>query len=128
MLEVFIAKVLGSYLIIMGAIVLTKKRSVMPAIMDIAKNRALTLVLGALELVAGLAIVVTYQEVSVSPKGLIALIGYMMVVEGIVYLALPTRRIQKLVRSFGNKQWYMASAVIAVLAGIYLAGFGFNLF
>ncbi len=90
--------------------------------------RALTLVLGALELVAGLAIVVAYQEVSVTPVGLISLIGYMMVVEGIIYLALPTRRIQKMVRSFGNKQWYLASGIVAVLAGIYLAGFGFNLF
>lgn len=128
MLEVFIAKVLGLYLIIMGAIVLFKKRSVMPAVVDIAKNRALTLVLGALELVAGLAIVVAYQEVSVSPTGLISLIGYMMVVEGVVYLALPARRVQKMVRSFGNRQWYLASGVVAVLAGIYLAGFGFGLF
>lgn len=128
MLEVFIAKVLGLYLIIMGAVVLANKRSVMPSLMDIAKNRALTLVLGTLELVAGLAVVVAYNTVSVSPTGLISLIGYMMVIEGLVYLALPTRRIQKLVRSFGNKQWYMASAVIAVLAGVYLAGFGFSLF
>lgn len=128
MLEVFIAKVLGLYLIIMGAIVLFKKRSVMPAVADIARNRALTLVLGALELVAGLALIVVYQEVSVSPVGLISLIGYIMVIEGVVYLALPTRRIQKMVRSFGNKQWYLASGVVAVLAGIYLAGFGFGLF
>ena len=126
--EIFIAKVLGLYLIVMGAVVITKKRAVMPAVMDIAKNRALTLVLGALELIAGLAIVVAYQEVSVSPVGLISLIGYMMVVEGIVYLALPARRMQKLIRSFGNKQWYMAGAVISVLAGVYLAGFGFGFF
>ncbi len=128
MLEVFIAKLFGLYLLVMGVLVLVKKRSVMPAVMEIAKNRALTIVLGALDLAAGLAIVIIYPEVSVSPVGLISLLGYMAIVEGIVYLTLPINRIQKMVRSFGNKQWYMASGVVAVLAGIYLAGFGFGLF
>jgi uncharacterized membrane protein HdeD (DUF308 family) len=128
MLELFIAKLFGLYLIIMGVLVLARKRSLMPGIMEIAKSRALTLVLGALEIVAGLAIVLTWSEVSMSPLGIIALIGYMMVIEGVVYLALPLKSIQKLVRSFGNKQWFMASGIVAVLAGVYLAGFGFGYF
>lgn len=128
MLELFIAKLFGLYLLIMGVLVLAKKQSVMPAVMEIAKNRALTIVLGALELAAGLAVVITYQQVSMSPVGLIALIGYMMVIEGIVYLALPVKSIQKMVRSFGNRQWFVACGIVAVLAGIYLAGYGFNLF
>ncbi len=128
MLEVFIAKLIGLYLLVMGVLVLAKKQSVMPAIMDIAKNRALTIVLGALDLAAGLALVITYPEVSVSPVGLISLLGYMAIVEGIVYLTLPMKSIQKMVRSFGNKQWYMASGIVAVLTGIYLSGFGFGLF
>lgn len=128
MLEVFIAKLFGLYLIIMGVLVLTKKKSVMPAVMDLVKNRALTIVLGTLSLVAGLAIVLAFQDVSMTPTGLISLIGYMMVVEGIIYLALPVKSVQKMVRSFGNKQWFMVSGIVAVLAGIYLAGFGFGLF
>jgi len=128
MLEVFIAKLFGLYLIIAGVLVLTKKQSLMPAVMDIAKNRALTIVLGALDLAAGLAIVIAYPEVSTSPIGLISLIGYMMVVEGIVYLSLPMKSIQKMVRSFGNRQWFMSGGIVAVLAGIYLAGYGFGLF
>ncbi len=128
MLELFIAKLFGLYLIIMGALVLTKKKSIMPAIMDIAKNRALTLLLGALELAAGLAIVLVFQEVSMTPAGLISLIGYMMIIEGIVYLSLPVKQVQKMVRSFGNRQWFMASGIVAVLAGIYLAGYGFGFF
>lgn len=128
MLELFIAKLFGLYLIIAGALVLIKKQSLMPAVMDIAKNRALTIVLGALDLAAGLAIVIAYPEASVTPIGLISLIGYMMVIEGIVYLTLPMKSIQKMVRSFGNRQWVMAGGIVAVLVGIYLAGFGFGFF
>jgi uncharacterized membrane protein HdeD (DUF308 family) len=128
MLELFIAKLFGLYLIIMGALVLTKKKSVMPAIMDIAKNRALTLLLGALDLAAGLAIVIIFPDVSMSPVGLISLLGYMSIIEGIVYLSLPVKQVQKMVRSFGNRQWFMASGIVAVLAGIYLAGYGFGFF
>ena len=76
----------------------------------------------------GLAIVIAFPDVSTSPVGLISLLGYMMVVEGIVYLALPMKSIQKMVRSFGNRQWFMAGGIVAVLGGIYLAGFGFGLF
>lgn len=128
MLEVFIAKLFGLYLIIAGVLVLTKKQSLMPAVMDIAKNRALTIVLGALDLAAGLAVVIAFPDVSVTPTGLIALIGYMMVIEGIVYLALPMKSIQKMVRSFGNRQWFMSGGIVAVLGGIYLAGYGFGFF
>ncbi len=128
MLELFIAKLFGLYLIIMGALVLTKKKSVMPAIMDIVKNRALTLLLGALDLAAGLAIVIIFPEVSMSPTGLISLLGYMAIIEGVVYLSLPVKQVQKMVRSFGNRQWFMASGIVAVLAGIYLAGYGFGFF
>lgn len=128
MLEVFLAKLFGIYLIIMGLLVLSKKRAVMPAIMDIAKNRALMLVLGALEIVAGLAVVVALPEASLSPVGLISLIGYIMVIEGIIYLALPNKKVQKMVRSFGNRQWYVTSGIIASLAGLYIAGFGFGFF
>lgn len=128
MLELFIAKLFGLYLIIMGALVLTKKKSVMPAVMDIVKNRALTLLLGALDLAAGLAIVILFPEVSMTPTGLISLLGYMAIVEGIVYLSLPVKQVQKMVRSFGNRQWFMASGIVAVLAGIYLAGYGFGFF
>lgn len=128
MLELFIAKLFGLYLIIVGVLVLARKRSLMPGIMEIAKSRALTLVLGALEIGAGLAVVLAFNEVSMSPGGIISLIGYMMVIEGIVYLALPLKSIQKMVHSFGNKQWFMASGIVAVLAGVYLAGFGFGYF
>ncbi len=128
MLELFIAKLFGLYLIIMGVLALFKKKSVMPAIMEIAKNRALTIALGSLELVAGLAVVIAYPYVSMTPAGIISLIGYMMVIEGIIYLTLPMKRIQKMVRSFGNRQWFMAGGIVAVLAGVYLAGFGFGFF
>ncbi len=128
MFELFVAKLLGLYLLIMGVLVLARKRSLMPGIMEIAKSRALILVLGALEIGAGLTIVLAFSEVSMTPVGIIALIGYMMIIEGLVYLSLPLKKIQKLVRSFGNQQWYVSSGIAAALAGVYLAGYGFGFF
>ena len=128
MFELFVAKLLGLYLLIMGVLVLARKRSLMPGIMEIAKSRALLLVLGALEIGAGLTIVLAFSEVSMTPAGIIGLIGYMMIIEGLVYLSLPLKKIQKMVRSFGNKQWFISSGVVAALAGVYLAGYGFGFF
>jgi hypothetical protein len=50
------------------------------------------------------------------------------VIEGIVYLTLPVKSIHRMVRSFSQKSWYQSGGIIAILAGLYLAGVGFAIF
>ncbi len=125
--SIFLAKLLGLYFIIMGGIILIRRKAVMPTINDLLANRALLLVIGVAEIAAGLAIVIANSALSLDVVGLISLIGYIMIIEGIIYLAAPLKMIQKLVRRFNRPGWYISGGILSVLAGVYLAATGFGL-
>ncbi len=123
-----LAQILGLYFIIVGIIVLYRRRAITPAISRLVANRPLLLVLGLMELLAGLAIVLTYPMMTFDASGVISLIGWVLLIEGIVYFALPSRKVQRLVRRFNTTSWYGAGALLSLVIGIYLAGSGFGFF
>ena len=127
-METFFAQLFGLYFIIVGVIVLIRRRAVMPAITELAANRPLLLTIAFEEIVAGLALVLTFPTIGLNVAGVMAIVGYMLVIEGILHLAAPYRVVQKLIRGFNKPEWYMAGGVLAVVTGIYLVGVGFNLF
>lgn len=127
-MEIFLAKLFGLYFIIMGVIMVLRRRSIIPAIRDFASNAGLRVVIGAIEIVAGLALVLAYPDVSLSVAGVIALVGYMMVIEGILYLSMPAKFVQSFIRTFNKPVWYQSGSALAIVAGIYLAGTGFGYF
>ncbi|MEK9184325.1 MAG: hypothetical protein AAB892_01180 [Patescibacteria group bacterium] len=127
-MEIFLAKLFGLYFIIMGVMMLLRRRSLIPAIRDFASNTGLRFIIAAIELVAGLALVLSYPTVSTSIPGIISLVGYMMVIESLIYMAMPAKFVQSFIRSFNKPVWYSAGGALAIVAGIYLAGTGFGYF
>jgi hypothetical protein len=127
-MEIFLAKLLGLYFIIMGVMALLRRRSIIPAIRDFASNTGLRFVIAAIELIAGLALVLAYPTVSASVVGVISLVGYMMVIESLIYMTMPAKMVQNFIRSFNKPVWYHAGGILAVVAGAWLAGTGFGYF
>jgi hypothetical protein len=127
-MEIFLAKLFGMYFILMGVIMLLRRRSIIPAIKDFASNSGLRFVIAAIELVAGLALVIGYPVVSLSIAGIISLVGYMMVIESIIYMSMPAKFVQNFIKSFNKPVWYHTGGALAIVAGIYLAGTGFGYF
>lgn len=121
-------QLLGLYFLIVGVIVVARRRSVMPAISALAANRSLVLVIGLAELLAGLAIVLTHPVASFSVEGTISVIGWMLLVEGIIYIAIPARSVQRFIKSFNRQEWYVSGGLLAIVVGAYLAGAGFGMF
>lgn len=122
-----VPQLLGLYFVIIGVVVLYRRKSLMPAIAQLAGNRLLVVVIALMELLAGLAIVLTYTTVSWDWRGIVAIVGWMLVVESIIYMAMPYPRVQRSIRYFNKNEWYQAGGVIAVIAGAYLAAAGFGL-
>jgi len=123
-----LAQLLGLYFIIVGVIVLYRRKSIMPAIAQLAANRALLLVIALVEILAGLAVILSYPQIEASLDGVLAVIGWILIVEGVLYLALPVKIVQRFVRKFNNETWYGTGGVIAILLGGYLAGASFGFF
>jgi hypothetical protein len=122
-----LTQLLGVYFLIVGLIVVVRRTAIMPTISELVKNRALVLVMGLIELFAGLAIILVYSDISFTPDGVISLVGWMMVVESVFYLLLPAREMQKFIRSFNTPTWYLAGGLFAILIGAYLTSVGFHL-
>lgn len=125
-MELFLAKLFGAYFLIIGAVVLARRRSIIPAVSDLAKNRALLLVWAFIEILGGVALVVTYPTVDVSLTGLFSLVGYMMVIEGIIYLGAPTTFVRKMIARFNKPIWYTVGGALSIVAGIYFLKVGFG--
>ncbi|MEK7063416.1 MAG: hypothetical protein AAB955_01850 [Patescibacteria group bacterium] len=127
MTSLFLAQLFGLYFIIVSVIVFLRGKSMMPAIKELLANRGSVMLFALIELIAGLALVITHPVMSFDWMGIISLIGWMIFVEGIIYLLLPSQQIQKLVKWFNRPQWFQAGAVISLVAGVYLAAIGFGL-
>ena len=125
-MELFIAKVIGLYFLIMGVLVILRRSAVMPAIADLAKNRGLVLALGAIELAAGLSLVVAYPVVGYSMTGLLSLIGYMLIVESILYFGFPMSSVRRIVSKFNRSEWYVGGGLVSIVLGGYLLASGFG--
>lgn len=126
-METYLIQLLGAYLVVAGAVVLLSRRTLVPAVRDLGKNRGVLVVLGALELIAGLALVLAYPTVSLSLPGVLSLLGYVLVLEGVLYIAAPNRLIKKVFASFDKPQWFIAGGLLSIVAGLYLATLGFGL-
>lgn len=122
-----LAQLLGLYFIIVGIIVLYRRKSIMPALSQLAANRGLLLMLALAEILAGLAVILSYPNLTPNVEGVLAVIGWILALEGVLYLALPARAVQRFVRKFNNETWYGTGGSIAVLLGAYLAGVGFGI-
>ncbi|MBP9757161.1 MAG: hypothetical protein KBD06_01015 [Candidatus Pacebacteria bacterium] len=126
-MEIFLAKLFGLYFLIIGVIVLVRRKAVMPAVAELAGNRPVLLTLAIIEIGAGLALALAYPTITWSIEGIFSVIGYMLLVEGLIYLASPYRTTQKFLRSFNKSEWFMTGAVASVLVGGYMVAYGFNL-
>lgn len=126
-LSLFLAQLFGLYFLLVGAIVLLRGESLMPAMSELLKNRGLVLMFAFIELIGGLAIVIGHPIYTIDWQGLVTLIGVMLVVESILYLAMPAKAVRKLWTRFNTPYWYRIGALAGIAIGGYLAmiGFGF---
>lgn len=124
-ISLFLAKVLGLYLLIVSVIALIKKDDVHAVLSDVIGNKALLAYSGAVSLLFGLVILILNPILALNYKGLITLLGGLSVLKGIVRLG-HTETAQKFNLSLLNKA-YIPLFIVSGLIGAYLTyvGFGF---
>lgn len=128
MTTIFLTKLFGIYFVLVGLVVILRRGSILPVIREILANRSLLFVLGAAELIAGLALVLVYPTIGFTIPGILSVIGWMLVVEGVLYMLLPLRKIKRMVASFNTPSWYLSGGMLSVALGGYLTAFGFGWF
>ncbi|CFX11994.1 putative membrane protein [Candidatus Filomicrobium marinum] len=126
MLTVLLAKVLGIFMIIVGAAVVVRRHYFISVIDTFIEQRLTRLVLSMVELLAGLFLVVSHNDWSSPPAILITVCGWLAVIEATTYLFLPDAMFAKFLRALRNPTGYAIGGLVSVVLGLYLAGYGFG--
>lgn len=127
-LTLLLAKVIGLYMLIAGLAVIFRRRPVMMAVMAFVEDKSARLIVGLFSLLIGLFLVNLHNEWNTLPAAIVSLFAWVATLKGISYLILNEATIDGLVKYFYNRKWFMIDGVLAVLIGLYLAGFGYGWF
>jgi uncharacterized protein YjeT (DUF2065 family) len=123
---ILLARVLGLYLVIIGVVVLLRRRYFLPVFATYPEQRLVRAVVSLAEVLGGLFLVVAPNRWSPLPAVLITVTGWLILLEGLLYLVLPDQLVRRLIGAFNTEGWYIAGGVATIAAGAYLAAFGFG--
>jgi uncharacterized membrane protein HdeD (DUF308 family) len=124
---ILLSKVLGLFLVIAGFSIMVRKHYFAPVIGGFVEERLMRMLIGILELIAGLFLAVQHMDFSSLPATIISVLGIALVVEGTAYLLMPDHMVKKIIRFYNVPMWYHAGGAFSVLLGAYLVFFGFGL-
>ncbi len=124
--SLFLAKLFGIYFVLMGVIFLIRRSAVHDLIKGLKGSRPLVILLALGQIVAGIAVAITFSPVTADYRALISIIGYWMIVEGVLYILLSKKAMRKFLGYFDNSGWYISGGIISIILGAYLVCKGFG--
>jgi hypothetical protein len=124
-LTILLAKVFGAALIAVSLALIAKRRFFEKITRDFLQQDLLRLVISFSEMVVGLFIVIGHNVWSPLPAAIITFLGWIFVLEGGSYLLLPHGWTERFINAVNRPQFFIASGVVGLILGIYLAAFGF---
>lgn len=123
--SVFIAKVLGLYLLIMGIAMLLKANSMKVVIHDVITSPPLVFVSGAITLIIGILLLVSYNVWQLNWLLAITLIGWIAIIRSILSLFFPIIAVHMMKKFIHNDVLYYATSIITIILGVILSYIGF---
>lgn len=125
--SIFLAKLIGPILIAIGLGLLFNRAAYQVVAEEVVKSRALLFLAGALNLVAGLAIVLAHNEWDLSWKVIITIIGWFALIRGLLRILIPQQLGDFLSRILARgPQVLTGVGVVALVVGAFLAWKGFS--
>jgi hypothetical protein len=122
----FLAQLIGLLLLSVGASVLLRKTLFMKALNDITGNSTSLFMAGIVLLLLGLSVVLTHNiwHAGFLPL-VITLIGWILILRGIVSMFVPGHGISRMIRWFRVEEFSWLYAMLVLAIGAYLTWAGF---
>ena len=124
--SVFIARLIGPVMLVVGLAVLVNQRAFRELAEEFLASRALLFLSGLLIMPAGLAIVLTHNIWAADGRVMITLFGWLNVIGGAVRLFAPAYVMQTGRAMLKRPQFIPVAAAIWVVAGSLFCIFGFR--
>lgn len=122
-LTMYLAQVFGLYLILAGVIILIRRSYFAHVVLKIVEDRLARMLLGAMELAAGIFLVTSHNDWSSTPATIVSLIGWLLLGEGLAYLSLSDASLKKHLKKWSRPQYYYIGGVASIIVGCYLLAY-----
>jgi hypothetical protein len=122
---ILLAKVIGIVLVMTGAAIVIRRNYFLPVFGAYVEQRLVRTTMSMIELLAGVFLVVGHNIWSPLPAAVITIFGWLAVLEATIYLFLPDRLVARFIGTFNTAGCYIAGGLLAIVVGLYLAGYGF---
>jgi hypothetical protein len=123
-LSIFLAKLLGIYMLIVAAELILRRREFEGAVRDFASSKGLLVFSGSISLLVGLAVVIGHPIYESDFRVVISLLGWLLILRGVWRTAFPSHIQKKMVACF--HKGYKFIFVMLLVLGLYLTYSGFN--
>lgn len=124
---IYLSRLIGVVALILAAAMIVEKPAYVATVQLMLQDRALMLVLGIVGVVIGAAIVLVHN---VWTRGLwplvVTLVGWMLLLRGVVILLLPPEMVQQLVAIAHVRDFFYVYAALPLVLGTYLCLRGFT--
>lgn len=122
--SIFLAKLLGLYFLILGLICVFRNKEIKAMGKEFASSRITLAVSAEISLIFGLVIAIDHSIWEYSWRGLITLLGYLLIFRGVLRFGFPAS-VKRWVAKMTSK-WFWGIVVIMVIIGAYLTYCGFT--
>ena len=125
--SIFLAQLMGVYLLVEGIFLLTRQAFVRSVISDLMKSPGLRLLSGLMALIIGLVLVLNHNIWAWSYEGIITILSWLIVLKSVIYLLFSEKIVLRCMQMFNKTGWYVFTGLVAIVIGGFLAtvGFGF---
>jgi hypothetical protein len=124
--SLYLAQVVGLYLIIGGGVIMMRRSYLIPVVGTFIEERLARFIWSSVELIIGLFFVLGFQDWTTTHGSLLSVLAWMLLVEGFLYLTVPDKYIKKFFKVFNTQPWYILGGILSLIVGLYLAGVGFG--
>lgn len=125
-LSIFLARILGLFILIKGISLLTKRKEIENIIEDVYKEKTLLMFAGGFELLFGLFLVSIHSVWVNAWPVVITILAWVMVIEGICIAVLPMKKMTDIFKVFTTKRWITIWTIVTLAIGVYLTNAGFG--
>lgn len=123
-ISIFLARIMGLVFVIVGLATFFKREYVREVIKDFIDHSGLMFVSSTFNIILGLLIVLNHNIWELSWKGLITVLGYLILIRGLLHMFVP-EWVKRVGRNFLQRDAFVYSGVISFVIGLYLLYHGF---
>jgi hypothetical protein len=125
--SLFLAKILGLYLLIMGIAMLLKGNSIKVIIHNVVSSPPLVFISGAITLFIGILLITNYNVWHLDWFLAITIIGWICIIRGLMCLFFPIMAVHVMKKFLHNDVLFYTTTIIIIAIGIILSYLGFTL-